>query len=229
MTLALKIREIQLRIEKSQKRGGYSHPVVLVAVTKTHPFLTIQKSYNAGLKTIGENRIQEASKKFQSFKHMPNICRRFIGHLQSNKVNKCLEYFDTIDSVDSLKLAKKISKASVLKRDKTPILLEVNTSQEPQKNGFKKGQIDEILACFNEPGLIINGLMTVGPNTKDIEKTRESFIMLRELKNKINKQVEGANLKELSMGMSGDYEIAVEEGSSMVRLGTALYGKRGAL
>jgi|TARA_B110000438_G_scaffold43026_1_gene42938 pyridoxal phosphate enzyme (YggS family) len=229
MTLALKIREIQLRIEKSQKRGGYSHPVELIAVTKTHPFLTIQESYNAGLKTIGENRIQEASKKFQSFKHMPNICRRFIGHLQSNKVNKCLEYFDTIDSVDSLKLAKKISKASVLKKNKTPILLEINTSQEPQKNGFKKGQIDEILACFNEPGLIINGLMTVGPNTKDIEKTRESFITLRELKNKINKQEEGANLKELSMGMSGDYEIAVEEGSSMIRLGTALYGKRGDL
>tara|TARA_B110000116_G_scaffold104303_1_gene90850 strand:- start:7722 stop:8411 length:690 start_codon:yes stop_codon:yes gene_type:complete len=229
MTLALKIREIQLRIEKSQKRGGYSHPVELIAVTKTHPFLTIQESYNAGLKTIGENRIQEASKKFQSFKHMPNICRRFIGHLQSNKVNKCLEYFDTIDSVDSLKLAKKISKASVLKKNKTPILLEINTSQEPQKNGFKKGQINEILACFNEPGLIINGLMTVGPNTKDIEKTRESFITLRELKNKINKQEEGANLKELSMGMSGDYEIAVEEGSSMIRLGTALYGKRGDL
>ena len=229
MTLALKIRDIQLRIEKSQKRGGYSHPVELIAVTKTHPFLTIQESYNAGLKTIGENRIQEASKKFQSFKHMPNICRRFIGHLQSNKVNKCLEYFDTIDSVDSLKLAKKISKASVLKKKKTPILLEINTSQEPQKNGFKKGQIDEILACFNEPGLIINGLMTVGPNTKDIEKTRESFITLRELKNKINKQEEGANLKELSMGMSGDYEIAVEEGSSMIRLGTALYGKRGDL
>jgi pyridoxal phosphate enzyme (YggS family) len=229
MTLALKIREIQLRIEKSQKRGGYSHPVELIAVTKTHPFLTIQESYNAGLKTIGENRIQEASKKFQSFKHMPNICRRFIGHLQSNKVNKCLEYFDTIDSVDSLKLAKKISKASVLKKNKTPILLEINTSQEPQKKGFKKGQIDEILACFNEPGLIINGLMTVGPNTKDIEKTRESFITLRELKNKINKQEEGANLKELSMGMSGDYEIAVEEGSSMIRLGTALYGKRGDL
>lgn len=229
MTLALKIREIQLRIEKSQKRGGYSHPVELIAVTKTHPFLTIQESYNAGLKTIGENRIQEASKKFQSFKHMPNICRRFIGHLQSNKVNKCLECFDTIDSVDSLKLAKKISKASVLKKNKTPILLEINTSQEPQKNGFKKGQINEILACFNEPGLIINGLMTVGPNTKDIEKTRESFITLRELKNKINKQEEGANLKELSMGMSGDYEIAVEEGSSMIRLGTALYGKRGDL
>ena len=229
MTLALKIREIQLRIEKSQKRGGYSHPVELIAVTKTHPFLTIQESYNAGLKTIGENRIQEASKKFQSFKHLPNICRRFIGHLQSNKVNKCLEYFDTIDSVDSLKLAKKISKASVLKKKKTPILLEINTSQEPQKNGFKKGQINEILACFNEPGLIINGLMTVGPNTKDIEKTRESFITLRELKNKINKQEEGANLKELSMGMSGDYEIAVEEGSSMIRLGTALYGKRGDL
>tara|TARA_B110000014_G_C20067242_1_gene556271 strand:- start:435 stop:1124 length:690 start_codon:yes stop_codon:yes gene_type:complete len=229
MTLKPTIKEIETRVHLAQARGGYNHSVELMAVTKTHPFLTIEDSYNAGIKTIGENRIQEASKKFQSFKLMPEITRRFIGHLQSNKVNKCLEYFDTIDSIDSLKLAKKVSTASKLRGKKTPVLLEINTTRESQKNGFQDEQFDEVSACFDEPGLMINGLMTVGPNTKDITKIRKSFISLRNLKNKINDSVQGARLIELSMGMSGDFEIAVEEGSTMIRLGTALYGKRGKL
>ena len=119
--------------------------------------------------------------------------------------------------------------ASKLRGKKTPVLLEVNTSHESQKNGFQKEQLDEISACFDEPGLIISGLMTVGPNTKDAGKIRKSFISLRNLKNKINHLVPGACLTDLSMGMSGDFEIAVEEGSTMIRLGTALYGKRRGL
>ena len=216
------IKSIQSKIESAQKRGGFSHPVQLIAVTKTHPFSLIEECYDAGITAIGENRIQEASKKFISFDSMPNLDRRFIGHLQTNKVNKCLELFDTIDTVDSIKLAKKLStKAKELERT-LPIILEINTSGENQKHGFYPYELDKMNECFELPSLKIDGLMTVGPLTLNKEKIRKSFIELRELKEKINQP----GLNELSMGMSGDYEIAVEEGSTMVRLGTALFGAR---
>jgi len=222
MSLKGTIKSIQSKIESAQKRGGFSHPVQLIAVTKTHPFSLIEECYNAGITAIGENRIQEASNKFTSFDSMPYLHKRFIGHLQSNKVNKCLELFDTIDSVDSIKLAKKLStKAKELEKT-LPIILEINTSGENQKHGFFPYELDKIKKCFELSNLKIDGLMTVGPLTIDKEKTRHSFIQLRELKDTINQP----GLNELSMGMSGDYEIAVEEGSTMVRLGTALFGVR---
>ena len=222
MSLKGTIKSIQSKIESAQKRGGFSHPVQLIAVTKTHPFSLIEECYNAGITAIGENRIQEASNKFTSFDSMPYLHKRFIGHLQSNKVNKCLELFDTIDSVDSIKLAKKLStKAKELEKT-LPIILEINTSGENQKHGFFPYELDKINKCFELSNLKIDGLMTVGPLTIDKEKTRHSFIQLRELKDTINQP----GLNELSMGMSGDYEIAVEEGSTMVRLGTALFGVR---
>ena len=220
------LKSIQSKIESAQERGGFNHPVQLIAVTKTHPFSLIQKYYDSGIISIGENRIQEASQKFESFNNMPNLTRRFIGHLQSNKVNKCLELFDTIDSVDSLKLARKISNAALRLEKTIPVLLEINTSGESQKNGFSPNQIDEIGECFQESNIKIDGLMTVGPRTTDTEKIRESFIQLRELRDLINQSFNQPNMRELSMGMSGDYEIATEEGSTMVRLGTVLFGRR---
>jgi len=220
------LKSIQSKIESAQERGGFNHPVQLIAVTKTHPFSLIQKYYDSGIISIGENRIQEASQKFESFNNMPNLTRRFIGHLQSNKVNKCLELFDTIDSVDSLKLARKISNAALRLEKTIPVLLEINTSGESQKNGFSPNQIDEIGECFQESNIKIDGLMTVGPRTTNTEKIRESFIQLRELRDLINQSFNQPNMRELSMGMSGDYEIAVEEGSTMVRLGTVLFGRR---
>ena len=226
MSLEETIKLIQGKIESAQERGGFSHPVQFVAVTKTHPFSFIQNCYSFGLNTIGENRIQEASQKFGSFDDMPNITRRFIGHLQSNKVNKCLEMFDTIDAVDSLKLAKKISSAALRMEKIIPVLLEINTSCEAQKHGFLPNQLDNIKACFDEKNISIQGLMTVGPKTTDLEKIRNSFIQLRELRDSINKSITQSNMQELSMGMSGDYEIAVEEGATMVRLGSALFGMR---
>ena len=229
MSLKENLKSISDQIRSIEDGVAKGHKVKLIAVTKTQDIQTINKAYNCGVTSIGENRVQEAESKFEGFEKMPGLEKRFIGHLQSNKVNKCLEYFDTIDSIDSLKLAKKVSTASKLRGKKTPVLLEINTTRESQKNGFQDEQFDEVSACFDEPGLMINGLMTVGPNTKDITKIRKSFISLRNLKNKINDSVQGARLIELSMGMSGDFEIAVEEGSTMIRLGTALYGKRGKL
>ena len=171
-------------------------------------------------------RIQEAVEKFQSFSDMPKLIKRFIGHLQSNKVNKCLDLFDAVDSVDSIKLARKISNRATSLGKTVPVLLEVNTSREPQKGGFNPGMVDEMLSCLNEKNIQVNGLMTVGPNTRDEDKIRQSFTDLRELSHYLNQQCGESRFKELSMGMSGDYELAVEEGSTIVRLGTALFGPR---
>ena len=226
MSLKDTIKSIRSKIESAQKRGGFSHPVQLIAVTKTHPFSLIQECYDAGITAIGENKIQEASQKFESFENMQDITRRFIGHLQSNKVKKCLKMFDTIDSVDSLKLAKRISNAALSLKKTVPVLLEINTSGEVQKHGFLPNQLDEIIECFNETNIKIEGLMTVGPKTTEEKKTRNSFIQLRKTRDSISELLNQPNLRELSMGMSGDYEIAAEEGSSVVRLGTALFGNR---
>ena len=229
MSLKDTIKSIRSKIESAQKRGGFSHPVQLIAVTKTHPFSLIKECSDAGITAIGENRIQEASKKFASFDSMPDLSRRFIGHLQSNKVNKCLELFDTIDSVDSVKLLKRISNIALQQERTIHVLLEINTSGETQKHGFLPDQLDEISECLNLPSINIEGLMTVGPLTVDKEKIRDSFKQLWVLRKKINQSVIQSDMLELSMGMSGDFEIAVEEGSTMIRLGTALFGKRSPL
>ena len=157
---------------------------------------------------------------------MPGFTRRFIGHLQSNKVKKCLRLFDTVDSVHKYKLLKKISVVAEQREKTIPVLLQINTSEEPQKNGFSPNQTEDLLRCFELKNVTIKGLMTVGPNTKDTKQIRDSFVLLRELKSLINNHLNSNKISELSMGMSGDYEIAVEEGSTMVRLGTALFGRR---
>ena len=158
---------------------------------------------------------------------MPDLKKRFIGHLQSNKVKKCVTIFDTIDSVDSIKLLKKISKEE--KKKDMRVLLEINTSKEHQKKGFLSFEIEKILECFYVKNVKIDGLMTMAPFTSEKKIIRESFRELRRLKNTINDQIRDNKIKQLSMGMSNDYDIAVEEGSTMIRLGTALFGQRGSL
>ncbi len=226
MSLKKKLDSIQKNIGFAQKRGGFDHPVQLIAVTKTRPFTTIQDCYHSQITAIGENRIQEAAEKFRSFADMPGLVRRFIGHLQSNKVNKCLELFDTVDSVDSVKLARRISNRAAALGKTVPVLLEVNTSGEPQKGGFDPDQEEDMLTCMKENNIQVEGLMTIGPYTQDQKAIRKSFSALRLLSQSLNAQAGGKILKELSMGMSGDYELAAEEGSTMVRLGTALFGPR---
>jgi len=226
MSLKNTIERIQHKIESAQKRGGHKYPAQLIAVTKTYPFSLIQKCYEAGIEAIGENRIQEATQKFESFELMPALTKRFIGHLQTNKINSCLELFDTIDSVDSIRLAQKISSRAKALNKTLPILLEVNTSGESQKHGFMPKQRKEMLSCLEEPNIRTTGLMTVGPRTKDKKQIRKAFVELRNLRDSINQELGSTALKDLSMGMSGDYEIAAEEGSTMIRIGTALFGKR---
>jgi pyridoxal phosphate enzyme, YggS family len=220
------LEEIYLNIDKAKAAQKRNDQPKIIAVTKTHPFSAIEDVYNCGIFSIGENRVQEASNKFQSFNKMPNLTKRFIGHLQSNKVKKCMELFDTIDTVDSLKLIRKISKQASEKTGLFPVLLEVNTSGEQQKHGFLPSETDEMFRCFDEPHVNVEGLMTVGPLTQDRQKIRESFRLLKDLEATINNHLGHDQLKELSMGMSGDYEIAIEEGSTMIRVGTALFGNR---
>ena len=229
MNFGKKLISINNKIELAQSKSVHNNSIKIIAVTKTHPFSFIEKSYNSNIYSIGENKVQEAEKKFESFKKMPKIERRFIGHLQSNKVRKCLSLFDTIDTIDSVKLAKKVSNiAKETNKDLTG-LIEINTSGENQKKGFLPKDIDDIQRCLNLPNLKIVGLMTIGPNTKNINKIRSAFKKLRELKDLVNSKNKNEDLSELSMGMSGDYEVAIEEGSTMIRLGTALFGVRRSL
>lgn len=229
MKIKENVESVKERIVTAQLRSDNKAPITIVAVTKTHPASIILEARQAGLDTIGENRVQEAEDKFSKIAEiLPNITKRLVGHLQSNKINKALNLFDTIDSVDSLKLASKIGKKAVSLNRTIPILLEVNTSGESAKFGFIPDNIDEMLACFEIQGIEIQGLMTIGPLTSDIKRIRRAFITLRELRNSIKNQLikNVDKFTELSMGMSGDFEIAVEEGATMVRLGTVLFGQR---
>ena len=229
MNLKENVERAKERIVNAQIRSGNKTPIKIVAITKTHPASIISEVRLAGLDSIGENRIQEAEKKFSKVADiLPNITKRLVGHLQSNKINKALNIFDTIDSVDSLILASKIGSKAVSLNRTIPILLEVNTSGESAKFGFNPENIDKMLACFEIQGIELQGLMTVGPLTSDNNRIREAFIILREIYNAIKKQYTNNVNKftELSMGMSSDFEIAVEEGATIVRLGNVLFGQR---
>mgnify|MGYP001198836562 FL=1 len=217
---------IKENVDRAIKRSRYKNTVEIVAVTKTRSFRSIITAHNFGIKSIGENKIQEAEKKFQHLDETPGLTKRFIGHLQTNKVKKCVRLFDSIDSVHSLKLIKKISTESKKINKKTSVLLEINTSEEKQKKGFLKNSVEEILLCFEQENVEIRGLMTMAPFTNDEILIRNSFAFLRQLKTELSQILKTDKLKELSMGMSNDYEIAIEEGATQVRIGTTLFGPR---
>tara|TARA_S200000501_G_scaffold375232_1_gene426729 strand:- start:44 stop:727 length:684 start_codon:yes stop_codon:yes gene_type:complete len=226
MKLKTNLKKIYSKIKSSQKKSGYSHKVEVVGVTKTKPFSLIEESYNCGIKSIGENRIQEAENKFESFEKMKDLKKRFIGHLQSNKVRKCVDLFDAVDSVDSYKTLKKISKIVSEKNKNFSVLIEINTSGEKQKNGFHLSETEMIYRCFYEEKELVRGLMTIGPHTNNKNEIRKSFYKLRKLKKDLCEIDKTINIEHLSMGMSGDYDIAIEEGSTMIRVGSMLYGER---
>tara|TARA_B100001142_G_C14223999_1_gene612714 strand:- start:185 stop:874 length:690 start_codon:yes stop_codon:yes gene_type:complete len=226
LTLEQNLKIVLDKIGQSKSKSVWGQQVELIAATKTRNILTIEELYHLGIKTIGENRIQEAEKKFLGFPGFENIKKRFIGHLQSNKTKKCLKLFDSIDSIDTIKLAKKINNTLQETKKKVECLIEINTSGEPQKHGFQPQITSELISCFDLKQLNVVGLMTVGPNTNSERSKRGAFILLRELKNKINNELGFQAIKELSMGMTNDYELAIQEGSTMVRVGTGLFGAR---
>jgi PLP dependent protein len=225
MNFAENLDSIQQRIRAACKRVGRDeNSVLLLAVSKTHPADTIQAAVNCGQIFFGENKIQEAKAKIPL---CPGKVRwHFIGHLQSNKVRDAVELFEMIQSVDSLNLAKEISKRSEQAAKQTPVLLEVNAAGEASKFGYQPEQLLKELKELNSlPRILIQGLMTVPPFATEPEKSRPHFRRLRELKSACE-EILGAPLPHLSMGMSGDFEIAIEEGATMARIGTALFGAR---
>ena len=219
------LNSIQQRIRAACERAGRApDSVTLLAVSKTHPPEAISEAADCGQLLFGENKIQEAKAKISL---CPGKCRwHFIGHLQSNKVRDALELFEMIQGVDSLSLAQELNKRCELAARKMPVLLEVNVAGEASKFGY---QPERLLAELKElnalPRIEIRGLMTVPPFVTDAEKARPHFQRLRELKERAEAAL-GATLPQLSMGMSGDFEVAIEEGATLVRIGTALFGTR---
>jgi pyridoxal phosphate enzyme (YggS family) len=225
MTLETRYLEIQGKIEQAAQRSGRSfHDVLLVGVTKTHPPETVEEAFKLGILHIGENKVQEASAKKnivgeRGIWHM-------IGHLQSNKVKNAVHIFDRIDSVDSLGLAEEISKRCEMIGKTMTVLLEVNVSGEGSKYGVKPNQALDLAQRVNDlPSIQLQGLMTMAPVMEEVQGTRPYFAKLRELRDQIQ-QSSGLHLPDLSMGMSQDFEVAIEEGSTLVRLGTILFGSR---
>ena len=222
--IAQNLKKVSNQINKKKEPG---QEVRLVAVTKTRPPEQISAAIEAGVFSIGENRGQEAELKFPEITQINRVEKRLIGQLQSNKIKKAIRLFDTIDSVDSIRLAEKISKAAATIKKTQRVLIQVNTSEEKTKGGFKSRDIEEMLLCFNHNNIKIDGLMTIGPTKPDYNKRKRAFQSLKELFTKINRRLpQDKKMTEISMGMSGDFELGVESGSTMVRVGTAIFGKR---
>ncbi|NCC61748.1 MAG: YggS family pyridoxal phosphate-dependent enzyme [Verrucomicrobiae bacterium] len=209
-----------------RKSGRNDEDVRLVAVTKTYPVEDILEAVRCGVVSVGENRVQELAEK-RSLWSGPPIEWRLIGHLQGNKVRKALECASTVDSLDSLSLARSLARIAEEKKICLPVLIEVNTSGEESKHGAAPSEAALLLESVMKecPVLHVEGLMTVGPLTDDEAEVRRAFALLRKIRDSLSEAF-GLRLKELSMGMSGDYEWAVQEGSTMVRIGSAIFGKR---
>jgi hypothetical protein len=207
-----------------RKSGRKESEITLVAVTKGVEPVRIIEAINCGVKEIGENRIQEAESKFSLLPQ--EVRRHLVGHLQTNKAKKALELFDMIQSLDSLKLAREINRRSGEK--KVPLLVEVNTSGEATKTGIRPQETLDFLQKLAElENLIILGLMTVGPLTDDQTVIRNSFHTLRNLfEQAACLNIPNCKMEYLSMGMSSDFEIALEESANMIRIGTAIFGPR---
>ena len=228
MILFDRIQIVTEKIQKSLDLCNRKDSVVLVAATKNQNINTLVRCINSGIINIGENRVQEAEQKFERLNtNNKKIVKRMIGHLQSNKLNKALALFDTIDSIDTIALAKKIADKTAKTNTTIQTLLEVNTSKEEGKFGFNPEDTQGMLESLELNNIKIKGLMTLGPNTNNVKTKREAFERLRNIKEDLNRQTQPTKqLTELSMGMSGDFDLAIQEGSTMVRLGTALFGRR---
>ena len=228
MSLFDRVQEVRENIQKALQTSNRKNRVTLVAATKTQDIKFVKECIENGIVNIGENRVQEAHEKLSQLQINASQCvKRMIGHLQSNKINKALSIFDTIDSIDTVSLAKKISAKIENKDQNIQTLLEINTSYEQNKFGFLPEDNEGMLESIELTNINVRGLMTLGPNTNNATEIERSFSRLRKTKEKLNKQLpKELQLTELSMGMSGDYEIAIRQGSTMVRLGSALFGSR---
>lgn len=219
--------EVQRRIEEACRRAGReAGEVTLIAVSKTKPLSQLIEAYDCGVREFGENKVQEILEKVPQ---MPEDARfHMIGHLQRNKVKQVLKHAVLIHSVDSIRLAEQIQ-AEAEKADKIQdILLEVNVAREESKTGFMVEEVmDAVLAIHLLPNVRIRGLMTIAPFVENSEENRPVFKKLYQLSVDIkSKNIDNTTMGVLSMGMTGDYEVAIEEGATMIRVGTGIFGAR---
>ncbi len=219
MDIEHNVQELQRRIAGACERVGRSpDEVTLVVVTKTIEVPAIEAAFHAGIRNFGENRVQEARPKIEQLASLrAHLTWHMVGHLQTNKAKTAVDFFDIIHSVDSLRLAEALSRRS---QKRLPVLIEVNVAAEATKSGFTLPEVDEAVKRIGRlPNLEIEGLMTIAPWVSDAEEVRPVFRRLRQLGDALG-------LRHLSMGMTDDFEVAIEEGATLVRIGRAIFGER---
>ncbi len=234
MSVAENLARVRERIENAARRAGRNpNEITLVAVSKTFPVASVLEAYAAGARDIGENRVEEASEKILTVNAQVSAEKmrwHLIGHLQRRKTRDAVQLFDMIQSVDTLKLAEAIHRAAGEQKKQMPILLQVNVGNDPNKFGFDLNarsaflqDVEKIMALGN---VRVEGLMTIGPLVATAEQARPFFRDLRILRDELKQKFSQAKWKELSMGMTDDYAVAIEEGASIVRIGRAIFGQR---
>ena len=225
MSVAENLRLVIDEIEKARERRttAKNEKVTLIAVTKNHNVEMMREAIDCGVTDIGENRIQEAKEKFESLERSAN--KHLIGHLQTNKAKQAVRLFDVIQSVDSGHLAAAIDKAAESEKKIQNVLIQVNLAKEGSKSGVYEENLNSLIATVDALDcLCLRGLMMIAPNFDDVEKCRPLFRRMRKIFDELRGTRE--NFDCLSMGMSHDYKIAVEEGANFVRVGTAIFGER---
>jgi PLP dependent protein len=231
MSIAKNIAQVQQQIASAARRAKRNpEEITLMAVSKTFSVESIREAYTAGLRVFGENRVQEFAAKAPALRDLPDAEWHLIGHLQTNKAAKAAELFDAIDSVDSLRTAEKLNTLAQTTGKTLPILIEINVGGESAKSGLppNASELEQILQAASQWNhLKIRGLMTVPPYAEDRETSRPYFRQLREIRDRIAaRNFPQIGMEVLSMGMSHDFEVAIEEGSTCVRIGTAIFGER---
>lgn len=225
--LAENLQLVEERIQRACERANRSREeVTLIAVSKTKPVSMLEEIYGEGIRDFGENKVQELTEKYEV---MPSDIKwHMIGHLQRNKVKYIVDKAELIHSVDSVRLAETISREAVKKEVTVDILIEVNVAEEESKFGLKTEEVVSMVEKIAEfPNIRIRGLMTIAPYVENSEENRTIFKKLRKLSVDIaEKNIDNVNMSVLSMGMTNDYEVAIEEGATMVRVGTGIFGER---
>jgi hypothetical protein len=234
------LEAVRARVEQAARRAGRDpSEVTIVAVTKAHPIEAIRQAAGSGLRDVGENKVQEALAKMAEWPEAP-VRWHLIGHLQRNKAKLAVGRFALIHSLDSIRLANALEQAAAAQGITQDVLVQVNVAREPQKDGVAPEEAEAlVLHVTSQPHLALKGLMTMAPFTDDVEVVRSTFRGLREIGDRLQAAIGNrqwaigphsplpiAQCPILSMGMSSDFEVAIEEGATLVRLGTVLFGER---
>jgi pyridoxal phosphate enzyme (YggS family) len=231
VSIAENIAGVQERLKAAARRAGRNPAdITLMAVSKTFPAQSVREAYAAGLRVFGENRVQEFAGKAASLRDLSDVEWHLIGHLQTNKAAKAAELFDAVDSVDSVRMAEKLNASAASGGKMLSVLIEINVGGETAKSGVAQdsSELEQLLrSAARWENLRIRGLMTVPPYAEDPEGSRTFFRQIRQIRDLIAaRSLPQIGMAVLSMGMSHDFEVAIEEGATCVRVGTAIFGER---